>query len=86
LKNAVPPVVIDPVKGGAKLRRQAEVLGWPVVFHADTVTDAELERAWDYCLSTDARADDAACHSRGVSAIVPIREQFLSWLHGQAGV
>jgi hypothetical protein len=78
--------VIDPVKGGAKLRRQAEALGWSVLFNADTVTDADLDRAWEYCLSAEARATAAACHSRGVAAITPVREQFLSWLHRAARV
>jgi hypothetical protein len=80
LKNGVAPVVIDPVRGGAKLRRQAEVLGWPIAFNADTVSDADLTRAWDYCVSPDARAAAAACHARGVAAITPVREQLLMWL------
>jgi hypothetical protein len=31
LKNGVPALAIDPVAGGAKIRRQAEAIGWPVV-------------------------------------------------------
>jgi hypothetical protein len=85
LKNGVPPIVIDPVKGGAKLRRQADVLGWPVVFHADTVTDADLIRAWDDCLSPQAGIRARACHERSVAAIEPIRERFLSWLRREGG-
>jgi hypothetical protein len=87
LKNGVPPVVIDPVRGGAKLRRQAEVLGWPMVFNADAVTDEDLTRAWDFCVSPAARAAAAASRQRGVEAIAPIREQLLAWLrrHGLEG-
>lgn len=80
LKNGVPPVVIDPVRGGAKLRRQAEVLGWPMLFNADTVTDEDLARAWDFCVSPGARATAEACRQRGVERIAPLREQLLAWL------
>src|SRR5262249_19559698 len=41
LKNGVPVVAIDPVAGGAKIRRQAETVGWPIIFAGDAVTDAE---------------------------------------------
>jgi hypothetical protein len=37
LKDGVPAVAIDPVSGGAKIRRQAATLGWPVVFDADAL-------------------------------------------------
>lgn len=48
LKNGVPSVAVDPIAWGAKIRRQAETVGWPVVFTADTLTDAALQEAFDY--------------------------------------
>ena len=80
LKNGVPPIVIDPVRGGAKLRRQAEVLGWPMAYNADTVTDGDLWCAWDHCLTPAARAAAETCRERSLKAIAPIREQLLAWL------
>lgn len=35
LKN-VPALAVDPIRGGAKILRQAEAIGWPVVFVADS--------------------------------------------------
>lgn len=61
LKNGVPPLVIDPEAGGAKLRRQAERLGWPVCFNVDAMTDGALRDSLAYCLTADARARARDC-------------------------
>jgi hypothetical protein len=50
IKNGVPPVVIDPVAGGAKIMRQAKALGWPHVFELDSVTANDLQAAYKTCL------------------------------------
>jgi hypothetical protein len=44
LKNSIPVVAIDPMSGGAKIRRQAEIIGWPTVFDVDALTDEALQR------------------------------------------
>ena len=56
LKNNVPVIAIDPIAKGAKVRAQAEALGWPVVFMADVLTEEALNRAFDYCLTPLAAA------------------------------
>ena len=43
LKNGVPAVVVDPIEGGAKITRQAEVLRWPVL-SSDACDGAALFR------------------------------------------
>src|SRR5690349_1814321 len=45
LKNGVPVIAIDPEVGGWKIRRQAELIGWPVMFNGDEVTDEALKKA-----------------------------------------
>ncbi|MEO6437145.1 MAG: polysaccharide pyruvyl transferase family protein [Tepidisphaeraceae bacterium] len=80
LKNHVPAIVIDPVKGGAKLTRQARVLGWPVVFSADAVTDDALAGAFEHCLTEPARIAARAAADKGVTDIRQIRERFLAEL------
>ena len=84
LKNHVPAIVIDPVKGGAKLTRQARVLGWPSVFSADAVTDDALLAAFDRCLTPAARDAARAAAGAGVAGIDEIRRQFLAELPGIA--
>ena len=48
IKNGVPAVAIDPIAGGAKLLRQANVLEWPICFTADGLDDDRLVRAFEY--------------------------------------
>lgn len=80
LKNGVPVVAIDPVKGGAKLTRQARVLGWPIVFSADAVTDDALAAAFEHCLGEAARVAARAAGERGLADVQQIRAQLLAEL------
>jgi hypothetical protein len=47
LKNGVPAVMFDPEVGGAKIARQARLLGWPLVFTVDALRPEELRAALD---------------------------------------
>ena len=45
LKNGVPVVAIDAIRGGGKVTEQAHAIGWPEVFTVDTASDADLSAA-----------------------------------------
>jgi hypothetical protein len=77
LKNGVPVVAIDPIAGGAKLRRQADVIGWPACFSADTVTDLDLARALDYGLTPSARLDARSAAERARNRLTDVRDRFM---------
>jgi hypothetical protein len=85
LKNHVPAIVIDPVKGGAKLTRQARVLGWPIVFSADAVTDDGLAAAFARCLGEQARHAAQSAAEQAVADIQKIHARFLAELPGVSG-
>jgi hypothetical protein len=51
LKHERPVIACDPIAGGAKVRSQAEALGWPVVLGTEEVTAAALDAALERCLS-----------------------------------
>jgi hypothetical protein len=80
LKNGVPVVAIDPVVGGAKIQRQAETIGWPVVFHAGNMSEHTLRQALDYCLTEAAQAEAAECGRRAIRMAEGVREEFLALL------
>jgi hypothetical protein len=80
IKNGVPALAIDPIAGGAKIQRQAQTVGWPVVFTADALEDAELQRAFDYCLTAEARAKARECTERATSQVVQVRDEFIAAL------
>jgi hypothetical protein len=80
LKNGVPAIAIDPIAGGAKIRRQAETIGWPVVFNADALTDDALADALAYCLTADARVQAKECAERATQMVQEMRKVFITAL------
>ena len=52
LKNGVPVVAIDPEPGGAKVRRQAQLLQWPIVFTWRKRPTPDCRRLWTTALQT----------------------------------
>lgn len=73
LKNGVPVIAIDTIPGGAKIQKQAETVGWRTVFTVDELTDEALQRAFDDCLTTEARDAARACADRASRALEEIR-------------
>jgi hypothetical protein len=78
LKNGVPALVVDPIAGGAKIRRQCETIGWPLVFNADALDQAEFERAFDYSLTEAARVQARECAQRARTMAGEVRDAFLA--------
>ncbi|KAB2832498.1 MAG: glycosyltransferase, partial [Candidatus Brocadia sp.] len=77
LKNGVPVIAIDPEAGGAKIKRQAETIGWPIVFAADALTDESLQEAFAYCLSDAAVAKAKECAKHANQMIEEMKHELL---------
>ncbi len=77
LKNAVPVVAIDPIAGGAKIKRQTETIGWPVVFTVDALTDESLMEAFSFCLTEEARSLAQDCGRLARELLKDVRADFL---------
>lgn len=80
LKSGVPTVAVDPITGGAKVRRQAEAVGWPAVLTADELSETALREALDYCLTPEAKITAHACAQRAAKLLQPVREIFIGTL------
>jgi hypothetical protein len=80
LRAGVPAVALDPIAGGAKVARQAAVLGWPAAAVADRATDARLDEMLRWCLDRDAKASAASCAARGRTALSATRDALLALL------
>ncbi|MEO6437144.1 MAG: polysaccharide pyruvyl transferase family protein, partial [Tepidisphaeraceae bacterium] len=76
LKNNVPALAVDPIAGGAKIRQQCQAVGWPVVFTADALLDADLHAAFDYCLTAEARAKATLCRLGALDELDALRKEF----------
>jgi hypothetical protein len=77
IKNGVPVIAIDAVEGGAKITRQVRTLDWPVFIRAEELDIDSLARAFDFCLTPEARATAAACRDRAKATLQPVRADFL---------
>jgi hypothetical protein len=84
LKNGVPALAVDSVAGGAKIRLQADRLGWPAVLTADTLSEAALHEALDFCLSEEGRRAAAECASRALADTATTRADLLAALGARA--
>lgn len=82
LKNGVPALAVDPVAGGAKVARQAAVLGWPHSVLADRLSDDQLDDMLAVCLTDDARALARRCAEAARAAVSGVGEDLLRHLHG----
>jgi hypothetical protein len=80
LKHGVPAIAIDPIAGGAKILRQAEVVGWPRVFTTDTLSDGALQEAFDFCLTAGARDAANACSRGAETHLVALRTRVIETL------
>jgi hypothetical protein len=85
LKNGVPALAIDPEVGGFKIVRQAGVIGWPVVFSVDRISDEALAEAFAYCLTSEARELARSCAARARELLKSIRSEFIALLREEAG-
>ena len=84
LKHGVPVVAIDPVVGGAKLRRQADTIGWPTCFVADAVNDRDVTRAFEYCLTAAAREHARSAGERARTRLLDVRDRFIEAMKSAA--
>ena len=80
LKNGVPVVAFDVVAGGAKIAKQAGVVGWPHVLLPDEMTDEAAEAALDACLSEEGRRAARECAERATRQVEAIRTELLGLL------
>jgi hypothetical protein len=85
LKNGVPAVAVDPIRGGAKICRQAETLEWPYAYAVDETSTARLTEALERCLRPEARAEAAAAAVRAREALIDVRSALLDGLREPAG-
>lgn len=78
IKNGVPALAVDAIAGCAKVTRQAKALGWPVCLPIEGLTDQDIERAWQFCLTPEARAKAVACAAAAREKLGMLRGDFLN--------
>jgi hypothetical protein len=80
LAAGVPALVVDPVQGGAKVSAQAETIAWPVVFRSGQLVERELDSAFRFCLTAEARDLAATVRVRARERLEAARLEFLGFV------
>lgn len=52
LRAGTPALTVDPVEGGAEVTAQARACDWPALVPAERLNPAELDRWWQWCLTS----------------------------------
>jgi hypothetical protein len=80
IKNQVPPLVLDPIRGGDKVIAQARVLGWPSAYLAETVTEEDLIAGLKFCMSPEGKRKTAESVSNARILLADVRKEFMAAL------
>lgn len=78
LKHGVPALAVDPIEGGAKVLRQAEVLGWPVVHTTERLAPEALRESFDFCRTDGASLLARRCGEAARSQLERTKKEFVS--------
>ena len=83
LKNGVPAIAIDCFPGGDKLMRQANSVGWPLIFTVDQLEsgkskDEVLGTAFDFALTPQAKERAKECAGKALRDLAAVRDAFIA--------
>lgn len=84
LKNGVPPVVVDPIAGGAKVAAHCRQIDWSWCVKPEELTAQWLDRAIAYATGPDAADDVARCRAAAVQSLGSMRDRVIEHLTGQS--
>jgi hypothetical protein len=77
LRRGVPPVVIDPLPGGAKVLAQMRRIGWPLVFHTGDIDQSRIDQALEFALTDEARRRALDCALRAREEAAGLEKDFM---------
>lgn len=83
LGQGVPVLAVDPIRGGAKVSRQAAAVDWPEVLPAESLDAATLDAALDRCLATGAAPAAARCGEHAREQLERTRASLIKSLAGR---
>ena len=83
LSQGVPALAIDPIRGGAKISRQAATIGWPAILLAETARIEDLREAFAYCRSEEARRKAELCTAEARKRVLDAGRRFRERLRAE---
>jgi hypothetical protein len=82
LKNGVPVIAVDPIRGGAKVAAQGAALGWPHTYRVEHATDDALDDAFAACLDDSARERAREAGARAAVDVEATKREFQRFVAG----
>jgi polysaccharide pyruvyl transferase WcaK-like protein len=83
LKNGVPVLALDSVRGGAKVLRQMQTIDWPWRFEVSSVSTDALDEAFDQLLRPEAQAAARRVAERSTAQVETSGALLVEWLTGR---
>lgn len=80
LKAGVPVIVIDAVRGGAKVSAQADAIGWPQCIPIERAVPERLDTAVEWCFSPRAQEVIRSCRESVIPKLWTVKGDFLAAL------
>jgi hypothetical protein len=77
IKNGVPAIAIDPIAGGAKVSSQAKAISWPILLSTEQLSQENLEKAFAYCKTDEAKSEAMKCANRSKKEIDKLGEELI---------
>jgi hypothetical protein len=69
LKNSVPALAIDAIKGGAKITKQAKIIQWPNVISIDQLNEQSMIDSFQYCFTEEASIKTLECKQLAIQKL-----------------
>ena len=82
LKNGVPVLAVDPITGGAKITRQANVIGWSNTLIIDNLDNENLLIGYRYCFTIDAKEKAKECKEEATKKLNNHEDILINFLKG----
>ena len=65
----IPALVIDAIRGGAKITKQAQTIRWPNVINIDHLSEQSLADGFRYCFTDEARKKTLECKELAIEKL-----------------
>ena len=82
IKNSVPVLAIDAIRGGAKVTRQAEAIHWANVIKVDQLSEQTIMEGFQYCFTVEAKSKTIECRNLALDKLNQHEKKFIDFIKG----
>ena len=83
LKNDVPVLAVDAIEGGAKIAKQAKVIGWPNIIIIDNLNEKSILEGYEYCLTKECAVKIRKCYESVNNQLKNIKNNVINFINNK---